>query len=237
MGVNIKKKCLNFYENDPKTGSTTMVIKTNEPCKGHEHRFGRDTTTIMRRQDREGRAVRGKRPVPAGLLGFWRVIRNTPRPLTAITSQRRRVIGSRRPVKRTIKMHRPPKPRSTTGLRQMSESEEGPDYRRGENRTRVRYFHLTFNRVSMASRAQRAWWWRGARRRPGRTAYAEKHAYALQLLLGLAPVRLVQRGVQQGGELFDVHRDDGFANVAAAIYRVRLTGYVDAMRTRSKLNR
>lgn len=70
---------------------------------------------------------------------------------------------------------------------------------------------------------------------------AKKHAYTLKLFLCLAPMRLVERGIQQSGEFIEVHcgSDGGAAalnNGGGVVSEFRLTGYVVTMRTRSKLN-
>lgn len=74
--------------------------------------------------------------------------------------------------------------------------------------------------------------------RPGA---AKKHAYTLKLFLCLAPMRLVERGIQQIGELIEVHCASGGGAAALnngdrIVSEFRLTGYVAPMRTRNKLN-
>lgn len=69
----------------------------------------------------------------------------------------------------------------------------------------------------------------------------KKHAYTLKLFLCLAPMRLVERGIQQIGELIEVHCGSGSGaaalnNGSRVVSEFRLAGYVVMMRTRSKLN-
>lgn len=59
----------------------------------------------------------------------------------------------------------------------------------------------------------------------------KKHAYTLKLFLCLAPMRLVERGIQQIGELIEVHCSSGSGaaalnNGGRVVSEFRLTGYV-----------